>query len=142
MDGEGTLRSGGGGVYMGSSKQNLRHGRGHMLWANGDSYSGQWERGKMQVPGAARVCRGGGGGRRVVDSMNWGAKETIDSSEAIVGSKDRGAAGGGSGDGSGRRVRECALARTRATCRVTTSRDRDGLVTARSRDHASRDQQP
>jgi hypothetical protein len=53
MEGEGTLRSGGagGGVYIGTSRANVRHGRGHMLWPNGDSYTGQWEGGKMQVGG-------------------------------------------------------------------------------------------
>ena len=57
MDGEGTLRSGGGGVYTGTSRGNLRDGRGHMLWANGDSYTGQWHAGKMQVrPGCVCVC--------------------------------------------------------------------------------------
>ncbi len=60
MDGEGTLRSGGagGGVYIGTSRGNVRHGRGHMLWPNGDSYTGQWEGGKMQVVGWGGGVRG------------------------------------------------------------------------------------
>jgi hypothetical protein len=34
-----------GGVYKGDLKDNLRHGQGVMVWADGTSYDGHWEGG-------------------------------------------------------------------------------------------------
>ncbi|KAH3766612.1 TIR protein [Pelomyxa schiedti] len=49
----------GGGSYIGEWKDDMFHGRGVRLWANGDRYEGQWKDGKEHGEGMKRWCRDG-----------------------------------------------------------------------------------